>query len=55
MVELVRNVKGGNPNLDLIVFPEYAIHGLSMSTDPDMMCTLDGLRGAVVQGRLSRR
>ena len=42
VVELVRNVKGGNPNLDLIVFPEYMLHGLSMATDPGLMCTLDG-------------
>ena len=42
VVDLVRSVKAGNPNLDLIVFPEYAIHGLSMSTDPEMMCALDG-------------
>jgi len=24
------------------VFPEYALHGLSMSTDKSLMCTLDG-------------
>ncbi len=26
----------------LVVFPEYALHGLSMSTDDAIMCSLDG-------------
>jgi formamidase len=25
-----------------VVFPEYALHGLSMDTNPDIMCRLDG-------------
>jgi formamidase len=28
--------------VDLVVFPEYSLHGLSMSTDPAIMSTLDG-------------
>lgn len=28
--------------MDLLVFPEYAIHGLSMVTDDAIMCTLEG-------------
>jgi formamidase len=33
-----RNVAG----MDLVVFPEYALHGLSMDTNPAIMCRLDG-------------
>lgn len=40
--EVVRNTKRGMPTLDLIVFPEYSLHGLSMSMAPELMCRLDG-------------
>ena len=39
---LVTKAKKGTPALDLIVFPEYALHGLSMDTNPEIMCRLDG-------------
>jgi formamidase len=39
---LVTKAKQGTPALDLIVFPEYALHGLSMDTNPEIMCRLDG-------------
>ncbi|CAK7237208.1 hypothetical protein SBRCBS47491_009899 [Sporothrix bragantina] len=39
---LVRRARREYPAVDLVLFPEYCIHGLSMSTDPDIMCTMDG-------------
>ncbi|MBI3513098.1 MAG: formamidase [Proteobacteria bacterium] len=39
---LVAKAKRGMPTLDLVVFPEYALHGLSMDTNPAILCTLDG-------------
>jgi formamidase len=39
---MVTKAKHGTPALDLVVFPEYALHGLSMDTNPEIMCRLDG-------------
>jgi formamidase len=57
LVALVGKARRNNPALDLVVFPEYALHGLSMSTDPAIMCSLDGpevaaLRAACIEHRI---
>lgn len=42
VVDLVGKARRNNAATDLVVFPEYMLHGLSMSIDPAIMCDLDG-------------
>lgn len=42
IVELVGKARRNMATMDLVVFPEYALHGLSMDTRPEIMCRLDG-------------
>jgi len=42
IVEMVGKARRSYPLMDLVVFPEYALHGLSMNTDDELMVTLDG-------------
>ena len=40
--ELVGKARRNQSTMDLVVFPEYALHGLSMDTSPEIMCSLEG-------------
>jgi formamidase len=40
--ELVGKARRNNPSTDLVVFPEYSLHGLSMDMNPVIMCSLEG-------------
>jgi formamidase len=42
IVDLVGKARRNLAGMDLVVFPEYALHGLSMDTNPEIMCRLDG-------------
>ena len=49
IVEMVGKARRNSPGLDLVVFPEYALHGLSMDTSPEIMCAMDGPEVAAFQ------
>ncbi|HTV20333.1 MAG TPA: formamidase [Polyangiaceae bacterium] len=40
--ELVGKARRNLPSMDLVVFPEYSLQGLSMDTNPEVLSTLDG-------------
>jgi len=40
--DLVAKARRNLGTMDLVVFPEYSLHGLSMDTNPAIMCSLDG-------------
>lgn len=42
IVAMVAKARRSYPTMDLVVFPEYALHGLSMSTAEELMVSLDG-------------
>ena len=42
VVDLVGRARRNLGTMDLVVFPEYALHGLSMDMNPDIMCRMDG-------------
>ncbi|MBP6815832.1 MAG: formamidase [Burkholderiaceae bacterium] len=57
IVEMVGKARRNSPSMDLVVFPEYSLHGLSMSTDTELMCRLEGpevaaLRAACVEHKI---
>jgi formamidase len=40
--ESVTKARKNLSTMDLVVFPEYSLHGLSMDTNPAIMCRMDG-------------
>ena len=42
IVEMVGKARRNLGTMDLVVFPEYSLHGLSMDTNPAIMCSPDG-------------
>ncbi|MFZ2102445.1 MAG: nitrilase-related carbon-nitrogen hydrolase, partial [Oricola sp.] len=42
IVAMVGKARRNMATMDLVVFPEYALHGLSMDTNPAIMCSLEG-------------
>ncbi|WP_172331167.1 formamidase [Mangrovicoccus sp. HB161399] len=42
IVDMVGKARRNMGTMDLVVFPEYSLHGLSMDTNPEIMCRLDG-------------
>ncbi|MCD1645320.1 formamidase [Aurantimonas coralicida] len=42
IVDMVGKARRNLATMDLVVFPEYCLHGLSMDINPEIMCTIDG-------------
>lgn len=42
IVAMVGKARRNLGTMDLVVFPEYSLHGLSMDTNPEIMCRVDG-------------
>ena len=51
---MVTKARKSMPTIDLVVFPEYSLHGLSMDTNPDLMCRLDGPEVAALKATCAR-
>src|SRR3981189_333485 len=46
IVAMVGKARRNLGTMDLVVFPEYSLHGLWSDTNPEIMCRLDGLEVA---------
>ena len=57
IVAMVAKARANMASMDLVVFPEYALHGLSMDTSLEILCRMDGpevaaFRKACVDNRI---
>ncbi|WP_181707213.1 formamidase [Chthonobacter rhizosphaerae] len=57
VVAMVAKARRNLAGMDLVVFPEYMLHGLSMDINPEIMCRMDGpevaaLKQACVDNRI---
>ena len=52
IVAMVGKARRNMATMDLVVFPEYALHGLSMDMNPEILCLLDGPEVVGVQASL---
>jgi formamidase len=55
--DMVAKARRNMSTMDLVVFPEYSLHGLSMDINPEIMCRLDGpevgaFKAACVENRI---
>ena len=55
IVATVGKARRNMATMDLVVFPEYSLHGLSMDMNPEIMCSLEGPEIARVQRRVPRQ
>ena len=55
IVYMVGKARRNLGTMDLVVFPEYSLHGLSMDTNPEIMCRLDGPEVAAFKKGLHRQ
>jgi formamidase len=49
VASMVAKARRGSASMDLVVFPEYSLHGLSMDTNPAIMCRMDGPEVALLR------
>ena len=57
IVEMTAKARRNMATMDLVVFPEYSLHGLSMDMNPEIMCSLDGpevaaFKAACIENRI---